>query len=64
MNATCKTLMKFSRPLLNSLHALFQNKTVWEVMFVVNKSPPVIPIENITNYHCKNFTLTIIDHFQ
>ena len=38
MNATCKILEKFSRPFSNSLHALFQRKTAWEVMFVVNKS--------------------------
>ena len=67
MNATCETLVKFSRPLLNSLHALFQSKTACEVMFVFKKTSRVlIPIENITNCHCKNFTLslTIIDHFQ
>ena len=40
MNAICKTLVKFSGPLLNSLHALFQSKTAWEVMFVVDKSCP------------------------
>ena len=27
------------QPLLNKVYALFQNKTAWEVMFVVNKSP-------------------------
>ena len=38
MNATCKILVKFRRPFLNSLHAPFQSKTAWEGMFVVNKS--------------------------
>ena len=39
LNATHKTLVKFSRPFLNSLQALFQSVTEVKVMFVLSESP-------------------------
>lgn len=60
MNATCKTLVKFSSHFL--IHFMLYSKANWVgsyCMFFVHTVRFLIAIKNITNYHCQNFTLSL-----